>query len=243
MEQYARYIPMLRRALHRTERLRLISKRYTHLSGIQLVSIWPLGSTFRNMPRSLLRLAGTEVLLCLRAAFLIAAIGTSGASADETGSVQASPRRTRPEKLTDPISSIAGSTDSWSVSKNEAGCYLMSAYRKESSRLAIGRHPAFGLGLFTVGLALSTPGLDGEEPIAIQLSPDRLMKSGRIAAATLLFVPLAQLELEACLRELRANGVLWIALRSAGVAHGGKDVESAIADYQRTCAERADAPK
>jgi hypothetical protein len=48
--------------------------------------------------------------------------------------------------LTDPMSSLAGSQDAWSVSNTDAGCYLMSPRRTDSSRLAIGRHPKLGAG-------------------------------------------------------------------------------------------------
>ena len=57
----------------------------------------------------------------------------------------AEPRQPRSTAPMDPVSSIEGSADAWSVSQGEAGCYVISPYRKNSSRLAIGRHPSLGL--------------------------------------------------------------------------------------------------
>src|SRR4051794_5654562 len=62
-----------------------------------------------------------------------------------------------PAKLMDPMSLLENPPNVWSVSRTEAGCYLMSPRRADSSSLGIGRHPKLGLGLFVVRFGLSVP--------------------------------------------------------------------------------------
>jgi hypothetical protein len=145
----------------------------------------------------------------------------------------ASPHRAADQA--DPVSLIEGSADAWSVSRTVAGCYLMSPYRKGSSRLAIGRHPALGLGLFAVGFALAVPDAQTGEPVVIQADGRDLAKTGRLAAARLLFVPLAPAEEEAALLELRSTGTLWLMVRRTSIMHGGLAVGAAIAQYATMC--------
>ena len=59
----------------------------------------------------------------------------------------------------DKLSMLEGSPEGWSVSRTNAGCYLLSPYRRHGGRTAIGRHPELGLGLFAINFALAMPGV------------------------------------------------------------------------------------
>lgn len=134
----------------------------------------------------------------------------------------------------DPLSLIEGDVDAWSVSNTPAGCYLMSPRRKASSRLALGRHPVLGGGLFVVGFALSMAGQDAQEPIGIETSP-ALIRRGRMAATGVLFVALGAPELAASAATLREADVLWVMVRGTGIAHRGKGLVAAINGYGTAC--------
>ena len=178
----------------------------------------------------------------VRAALLAAALWASclaaPASASDAahGPAPSGPKAPGSSKPLDPMALIEGSADAWSVSRTEAGCYLMSPYRVEASRLAIGRHPTLGLGLFAVSLRLSVP-LGGDEPVAIQaVDGQELRKAGRMTGANVLFVPLDQAEAGASLRALQESGTLWLSVRRTWIAHAGHLVQDAVAHYARACA-------
>ena len=179
--------------------------------------------------------AAPRLLWALLSAAALAAPAAAGA--EEPGSEAAAAKSQISDRAADPISLLTGSADAWSVSNGEYGCYLLSAYRDRSSRLAIGRHPSFGLGLFAVGFGLATNGINAEEAIGIQTGPDSMVKPGRMVAAKVLFVPLTPAEVDASLQELGRAGTLWISVRTGAIAHGGMQIQPAIAEYRRTCAD------
>ena len=53
----------------------------------------------------------------------------------------------------------------------------------------------------------------------------------------LLFVALDPPSLQMSLQELEASGILWITVRKAAIAHGGRGVGAAITEYKRKCTE------
>ena len=132
---------------------------------------------------------------------------------------------------------MEGSPDSWSVLDNEKGCFLLSPYRKGSSRLAIGRHPVLGLGLFIVGLGLSLSDTSVAEPVLVQDGRGGgSMRPGRAAGNMLLFVAMDAADLGRILDELDTSDMLWVVVRHAAIAHGGGKAGAAIAEYRRNCA-------
>ena len=147
------------------------------------------------------------------------------------------PGATRSTLPIDKLSLIEGSSDEWSVSRSDAGCYLMSPRRKSTSRLAIGRHPTLGMGLFAVSFALALAGEGAVEPVVIRAGGQDLARPGRTVGANLLLVKLDATDIEACLAELREHGVLWLGMRNAWLAHGGRGVDAAVAQYGRECAQ------
>jgi hypothetical protein len=148
----------------------------------------------------------------------------AGASADDS------------VKLMDPMSQLVGTQETWSVSRTEAGCYLISPRRTRSSSLAVGRHPKLGLGLFVVGFALSVPKANTGEPVVIEAEGGDLNRVGRMVGAQLLFVPLDSSDIESSLRSLKDTGLLGLVVRDIWIAHGGQEVTEAVAKYDRDCA-------
>jgi hypothetical protein len=179
--------------------------------------------------------AGVLVLACLA----MPAIGQQPRSQGTTSeaAVGKPPGATRSILPLDRLSQIEGSNDEWSVSRSDAGCYLMSPRRKSTSRLAIGRHPTLGVGLFAVSFALALAGEGAVEPVVIRASGRELARPGRTVAPNLLLVKLDATEVEACLAELREQGVLWLGIRNAWLAHGGRGVDAAVAQYGRECTQ------
>ena len=179
-----------------------------------------------------LRLA-VAILLMLKGATAPAGAHEPPAAADTAGRSHAGPPA-------HPMSLIEGSRDAWSVSRTETGCFLLSASRVKASRLAIGRSPTLGLGLFAVDFALAVHGPDATEPVDIKLDDGDLHRAGRMAGASLLLVPLSQQDVDGSLRTLATDGTLWLGVRSTWLAHGGQNVKAAVADYAKQCTE---APK
>lgn len=170
------------------------------------------------------------------ASMLTAACLAAPASASDAAHSPA-PSAPTSGKPVDPLSLIGGSAESWSVSRTDAGCYLISPHRAEGSRLAIGQHPVFGLGLLAVSLRLSLPRGTTDEPVTIQADGQELKKIGRISGTNVVFVALDRAEAEASLQELGAAGTLWLMVRHTWIAHGGRAVQAAIAEYGRVCAD------
>jgi hypothetical protein len=141
-----------------------------------------------------------------------------------------------PAKLMDPMSILETPPNVWSVSRTDAGCYLMSPRRADSSSLAIGRHPKLGLGLFVVRFGLSVPEANAGEPVVIQAKNGDLNKLGRLAGVRLLFVPLDSSDFEGSLQGLAENGTLWLQVRRSWIAHGGQGIAEAVANYRQDCA-------
>ncbi len=162
--------------------------------------------------------------------FLVSPRGLAAAPAAEGG---------RTPKPTDPIALIQGSADAWSVARGDAGCYLMSPRRARSSRLALGRHPTLGLGLFVVDFGLAILGPDGREPVTVHAGQRDIGKTATMAANKLLFIPLDAGELAADLETLRATGTLWLVVRGAWLSHGGLGVAAAVDEYGRVCGAAA----
>lgn len=135
----------------------------------------------------------------------------------------------------DPIFSIEGSLDAWSVSQDEVGCFLLSPRRKGSSRLAIGLHPTFGFGLYAVGFAMAVRITDPTAPVLIRAGGQEMKKVGRMISHELFFIPLDRAETVVGLRELRESGALWLFIRDTWIAHSGKAVAAAIDSYEKVC--------
>ncbi len=187
-----------------------------------------------SLPVSLTGLPFGALLLgaALWASCIAAPASASDAAHGPAPSGSKTPTSSKP---LDPVALIEGSADAWSVSRTEAGCYLMSPYRAEASRLAIGRHPTLGLGLLAVSLRLAVPE-GANEPVAIQVADGQeIRKAGRLTGANVLFVPLDQADVDASLRALQESGALWLSVRRTWIAHGGHAVPDAIAHYVRAC--------
>ena len=157
------------------------------------------------------------------------------ALAHEDAPAEAAPGKRRSGAPILPISLIEGSQDAWSVSRTQAGCYLLSPHRKNSSRLAVGQSPTLGLGLFAVHFALAMPGREATEPVTIRAEDAILRKNGRMVGENLLFVPLAPAELASAMRTLDSAGTLWLEIHRTSLAHGGQDVRKALAEFQEQC--------
>lgn len=136
----------------------------------------------------------------------------------------------------DPIFSIEGSPDAWSVSQSEVGCFLMSPFRRGTSRLAIGSHLKFGFGLYAVGFAMALPVNDPTAAVLVRAGGQDVSKIGRMVANELFFIPLSQAEAVVNLRELREVGVLWLFIRETWLAHSGQAAAAAIGSYESHCA-------
>lgn len=165
------------------------------------------------------------------AALLLALLGAAAAARAEP----TTPGSHRSGKPLDPLSLIEGSAADWSASRSDAGCYLMSPYRKNTSRLAIGRHPTLGLGLFAVSFPLATKA-DAIEPMMVHVNGRDIDAEGRVILANLVFVSLNAAALEAELVELGDTGTLWVEIRKTWIMHDGHGVREAIAAYRSACA-------
>ena len=169
-------------------------------------------------------------------------LAAAPACAHEPGAATATAGKSRAGPPLHPVSLIEGSQDAWTVSRTATGCFLVSASRKNASHLAIGHSPTLGLGLFAVDFALSVQGADAAEPVDIRLDDGELHRSGRMAGASLLLVPLSQQDVDGSLRTLAAGGTLWLGIRGTWLAHGGQDVKAAVATYAKQCAVSQTAP-
>lgn len=180
------------------------------------------------------------------ATLLLALVGAAGPAQAETAATapdatpQAAPGASRSGTLADPLSLIEGSTAAWSASRTDAGCYLISPYRKDTSRLALGRHPTLGLGLFAVSFPLATR-IDAIEPMMIHVNGQDINAQGRVIVANLVFVALSAPAIEAELAELQDTGALWMELRQTWIMHDGQGSRDAVAAYRSACAA-ADPP-
>lgn len=141
-----------------------------------------------------------------------------------------------PVSLNDPLSFLDGAPDAWTVSRTDAGCFLLSPRRPNTSNLAIGRHAKSGLGLFLANFGLAVPkGAEGE-PVTIRAQGGDLAKAGQVTGIQLLFIPLEAAEVETGLRELTENGALWLMIRRVWIGHAGSKVAQAVAEYRQDCA-------
>lgn len=147
------------------------------------------------------------------------------------------------EKSSDPILAIGGSASSWSVSRTDAGCYAMSPVNKTSSRIAIGRHPTLGAGMFVIDLGLAVSRADNSEPVVFLVAGERHQKTGRMVANRLLFIPLTPPDIEAEFEELKENGVIWLEIRQAFLGHGGREARETVAAYGETCRNATGKPE
>ncbi len=145
-------------------------------------------------------------------------------------------RETNPAKLMDSMSLLKGAPDAWSVSRTDAGCYLLSPHRKDSSRLAIGRHPKIGLGIFVINFGLSVPEANEGERVAIQAAGSEINAVGRLVGVRLLYMPLDRALVDSSLQELKDHGSLWLLIRHGWIAHSGEAVSEAVAKYGEDCA-------
>jgi hypothetical protein len=171
-------------------------------------------------------------------AWLVAPALTHKAGANEAVTPAGASGEHDSTKRTDPMSELAGTPESWSVSRTDAGCYLLSPHRTGSSSLAIGRHPKLGLGLFVVSFALAVPNTNNGEPVVILTEGHDLNRVGRIVGTRLLFVPLDNADVESSLQGLKDNGTLWLLLRHTWITHGGQGVAKAVAKYGQDCSGR-----
>jgi hypothetical protein len=140
---------------------------------------------------------------------------------------------------TDKLSLIPASTDTWSVSHTDAGCYLLSPRRRSGTGLAIGWRSNQEFGLFIVNFALAVPAANAGERVLIQAGRDELNGSGRMIGFGLFFVPLKNTEMAEMLRQLENTGTLWLKVRDTWIAHGGQGLPAALATYSQTCAAGA----
>ena len=144
----------------------------------------------------------------------------------------------RNEVVFDPIIFVEGSVHSWSVHKGELGCFMMSPFRRGASRLAVGSHAKFGLGLYAVGYALGVPVSDPSVPVLLHASGLNIGKAGRMVASSLLLVPLTEAEAGAILAELRAASLVWLSIKGTWVSHTGHAAAAAADAYARDCGPR-----
>jgi hypothetical protein len=169
-------------------------------------------------------------------------LGTAGLTGEAGANEAVPPAVTSAEHNSatrmDPMSELAGTPKSWSVSRTDAGCYLLSPRRTGSSSLAIGRHPKWGLGLFVVNFALSVPKENNGEPVVILTEGHGLDGMGRVVGTQLLFIPLDNAKLERGLQTLKDDGTLWLMLRHTWIAHGGQGVAEAVLKYRQDCGGR-----
>lgn len=135
----------------------------------------------------------------------------------------------------DPLIFVEGSVHSWSVHKGELGCFMMSPFRRGASRLAVGSHAKFGLGLYAVGYALGVPVSDPSVPVLLRAAGQEIGKAGRMVAPSLLLVPLTKAEAEAILAELRAASLVWLSIKGTWVSHTGHAAAAAADAYARDC--------
>ncbi len=156
--------------------------------------------------------------------------------ANEMETPAAAPTERNIVAVLDPLSQLAAAPDIWSVSRSDAGCYLMSPQRKDSSGLAIGRHPKLGSGLFVLNFGLAVPHANLGEPVGIQAGGHDLKGSGRLVGLRLLFVPLDDAAMQDALKALGATGALWLEIRHTSMVHGGRNVAEAVARYRQDCA-------
>jgi hypothetical protein len=166
------------------------------------------------------------------AALAAPASAHDGASASPSTPATAA-QDVNPATLIDPLTGLSGSPDEWSFSTTEAGCYLMSPRRPNTSNLAIGRHPGLGIGLFILNFGLSVPNANAGEVVTIQAAGDDLNRTGRIVGARLLFVPLNTTDIDVSLLALKQTGMLGLLVRNTWIAHGGKKVAEAVAQYRQ----------
>lgn len=141
-----------------------------------------------------------------------------------------------PAASPDPIYAIEGSLDAWSVSQSEVGCFLMSPFRRGTSRLAIGSHSKFGFGLYAVGFAMAVSTVDPTAMVLVRAGGRDTRKVGRMVATGLFYIPLSQAEAVVNLRELREAGVLWLFIRETWLAHSGNAAAAAVEAYETRCA-------
>jgi len=183
--------------------------------------------------------AGSAFRGCLPvAALLLTLAGAAAPAWAEAAGAEAAgaePDAGRSGKPLDALSLLEGNGGAWSASRTEAGCYLISPYRKNTSRLAIGRHPTLGLGLFAVSFPLATK-IDAIEPMMVHVNGQDVDAEGRVIRPNLVFVAQGAAAVEAELGELADTGALWMQLRRTWVMHDGHGVREAIAAYRSTCA-------
>lgn len=166
---------------------------------------------------------GVAVAALLLALAAAAAAATPAATPDHARSAQP-----------DPLSLVQGSGSAWFASRSDAGCYLMSPYRDKTSRVAIGRHPTLGLGLFAVSFPLATR-IKTVEPMLLRVGGQDVAAAGQVTAGNLVFVALDAPALDAELAELQDSGTLWLEIRQTWVMHDGHGVREALAAYRSAC--------
>lgn len=136
----------------------------------------------------------------------------------------------------DPMFSITGSTNAWSVSSSEAGCYLISPWRYQTSRLALGLHPKLGLGLYAVGFAMAVPSKSRSVPVIIRTEVGEVGKVGTLVSPDFFFVPLTLDELSADLTEISRSGALWVSIQDTWISHAGRSDSDTADSYRKKCA-------
>jgi hypothetical protein len=156
-------------------------------------------------------------------------------AAEETPHVSDTKDR-KPAAPKDPLSLIEGSPNAWSVSRTDAGCYLLSPQRDKASHLALGWHPTLGLGLFMVNFALALPSRDLSEPMRIEADGLTISKTAHLVGNRLLFAALAPAEADSVIAALREQGLLWEMVRQTRMSHGGLALPAALDEFATTCA-------
>lgn len=172
----------------------------------------------------------------LSAATLAAAIATVPAAARADAPPTAIPKAARPSQLpVDPVSSLRGDDSAWTVSNTSAGCYLLSPYRRDGSRLAFGRHPSRGLGLFLINLTIAVPNETRSVSLSVSTGVGAVSGQATLIAANVLLDPIGETTAPSVLARLRVDGALWLQIGDAWVMHGGLDGRIAVEKYDRTC--------
>jgi hypothetical protein len=142
----------------------------------------------------------------------------------------------------DPLFFLAGSDNAWTISESALGCLLVSPSRSSGTRLALGHHASHGRGIFLIGLSLSVPDGNPDEPVVLAAGGRDLGRQGRVIARDVFFIPLSRADVDLVLRELWYAGALWVTVRETAMSEGGLRVKEAVEAYGHACGAKDTAP-
>jgi hypothetical protein len=172
----------------------------------------------------------------LTAAAVVTVLGLLPAVTRADEASTATPKVARPDQMpVDPVSSLRGDPIAWTVSDTSAGCYLLSPYLRDGSRLAFGRHPLRGLGLFLINLAISVPNDTRAVSISVTTEAGAVSGQAKLVAANVLLTPIDKATAASVLVRVNKDGALWLRLGDAWIMHGGTGGLAAVQEYNRLC--------